>query len=131
MNVAKRVLFIVGGVMSLVSILVFLFLGIFFIAFSTDEEIMQRLADDSAQYGIEYFQGLFLALGVMFFVFLVFSIPNAILSFKGKNSDSKGLMIANIVFGALSGICVNIVAAIFGLILRNKKPKNEAFEEEA
>ena len=128
MNTAKRILFLVGGIMSICAAIAFFFLSIMFIAFSNMKEEMQKLADDSAEYGIEYFQVLFLALGIMFIFFLILAIINIVLSFKGRNSNSKGLMIANIVFGALSGIEVNLVAGIFGLIARNMASKQKTEE---
>ena len=128
MNTAKRILFLIGGIMSICAAIAFFFLSIMFIALSNMKEEMQKLADDSAEYGVEYFQALFLVLGIMFIFFLILAIINIILSFKGRNSNSKGLMIANIVFGALSGIEVNLVAGIFGLIARNMVPKQKIEE---
>lgn len=128
MNTAKRILFLIGGIMSICAAIAFFFLSIMFIALSNMKEEMQKLADDSAEYGVEYFQALFLVLGIMFIFFLILAIINIILSFKGRNSNSKGLMIANIVFGALSGIEVNLVAGIFGLIARNMAPKQKIEE---
>ena len=128
MNTAKRILFLIGGIMSICAAIAFFFLSIMFTAFSNMKEEMQKLADDSAEYGVEYFQALFLVLGIMFIFFLILAIINIILSFKGRNSNSKGLMIANIVFGALSGIEVNLVAGIFGLIARNMAPKQKIEE---
>ncbi len=125
MNTAKRILFLVGGIMSICAAIAFFFLSIMFIAFSNMTEVMQKLADDSAEYGIEYFEALFLVLGIMFIFFLILAIINIVLSFKGKNSNSKGLMIANIVFGAISGIELNLVAGIFGLIARNMASKQK------
>ena len=128
MNTAKRILFLIGGIMSICAAIAFFFLSIMFIALSNMKEEMQKLADDSAEYGVEYFEALFLVLGIMFIFFLILAIINIILSFKGRNSNSKGLMIANIVFGALSGIEVNLVAGIFGLIARNMAPKQKIEE---
>ncbi len=128
MNTAKRILFLIGGIMSICAAIAFFFLSIMFIALSNMKEEMQKLADDSAEYGVEYFEALFLVLGIMFIFFLILAIINIILSFKGRNSNSKGLMIANIVFGALSGIEVNLVAGIFGLIARNMVPKQKIEE---
>ena len=38
------------------------------------------------------------------------------------------MMIVNIVFGAISGIELNILAAIFGLIARNRKQQPKEVE---
>ena len=124
MEKAKKILFTVSGVLSIISIVVFLILAIVFIAFGNNVEAMEELANDSTNgTDAEAFKALFLALGVMFIFFMIFGIVNTILCFKGRNSDSKNVMILNIVFGALSGIEINILAAIFGLIARNRKPQ--------
>ncbi len=124
MEKAKRILFTISGVLSIISVVVFLILAIFFIAFGNNVEAMEELANDSTSgTDAEAFKVLFVGLGVMFIFFMIFGIVNIILCFKGRNSDSKNVMILNIVFGALSGIEVNILAAIFGLIARNRKPQ--------
>ena len=124
MEKAKKILFTVSGVLSIISIVVFLILAIVFIAFGNNVEAMEELANDSTNgTDAEAFKALFLALGVMFIFFMIFGIVNTILCFKGRNSDSKNVMILNIVFGVLSGIEINILAAIFGLIARNRKPQ--------
>ena len=124
MEKAKRILFTISGVLSIISVVVFLILAIVFIAFGNNVEAMEELANDSTDgTDAEAFKILFVGLGVMFIFFMIFGIVNIILCFKGRNSDSKNVMILNIVFGALSGIEVNILAAIFGLIARNRKPQ--------
>ena len=124
MEKAKRILFTISGVLSIISVVVFLILAIVFIAFGNNVEAMEELANDSTSgTDAEAFKVLFVGLGVMFIFFMIFGIVNIILCFKGRNSDSKNVMILNIVFGALSGIEVNILAAIFGLIARNRKPQ--------
>ena len=124
MEKAKKILFTISGILSIVSIVVFLVLAIVFMAVGNSVEAMEDLANDSTNdMDAEAFKALFLCLGVMFIFFMIFGIVNTILCFKGRNSDSKGIMILNIVFGALSGIEINILAAIFGLIARNQKPK--------
>ncbi len=131
MKIAKRILFLVSGILSIFASVTFAILSICFIAFSNNEEAMQELADKSTE-GVtaEAFQALFLVLGVMFVIFLIAAIINIILSFMGRNSDSKGVMIANIVFGAISGIVINIVAAIFGLIVRNQTSNEKKIDSE-
>ena len=124
MEKAKRILFTISGVLSIISVVVFLILAIVFITFGNNVEAMEELANDSTSgTDAEAFKVLFVGLGVMFIFFMIFGIVNIILCFKGRNSDSKNVMILNIVFGALSGIEVNILAAIFGLIARNRKPQ--------
>ena len=46
------------------------------------------------------------------------------------NSNSKSLMVANIIFGILSDVIVNVVGGIIGFILidREKEDKDNAIE---
>jgi hypothetical protein len=41
----------------------------------------------------------------------------------GKSKKTKGLYILNIVFGAISGVYVNAIGAIFGLVALAREPK--------
>jgi len=124
MNNAKRILFTISGILSILGILLWLSIGIVFVALANNAEFVERLADESSSgTSAEFFQVYFTSLGVMFIVFAVMCVINTIMCFKGRNSDSKKVMILNIVFGVLSSIGLNILAAIFGLIARNKKPK--------
>ena len=124
MNKAKRILFIVSGILSIVATVVFISLGCVFIACANNVDMMQEMADKSTTQDIEFFKALFMCLGVMFLICLAFTVVNIFLSFKAINNNSKKFMIVCIVFGALSGIYVSIVAAIFGLIARNRTPQN-------
>ncbi len=123
MNKAKRILFMVSGILSIIATIVFISLGCVFIACANNIEMMQDMAAESSQ-DAEYFKALFMVLGVMFLICLIFTVVNIFLSFKAINSSSKKFMIVCIVFGALSGIYTSIVAAIFGLIVRNRSPQN-------
>ena len=125
MNVAKKVLMIVGGAASCVAALVYFILGIVFITMANNEDVLDKSVGDSSL-SPEDIKVLFIALGVCFFIAIILCIINAIIAFKGANSNSKKLMILNIVFGALSSVSINIVGAIFGLITiskENNKPK--------
>ena len=78
----------------------------------------------------EFAKAYFMTLGIIFFVLAVMNIVSAIVAFKGRNSMSKGVMIGNIVIGALACAEINIVAAIFGLIAISRKNRQQNIIEE-
>ena len=61
-------------------------------------------------------QATFIAVGVVFFILMAFAIANGIIVGVTKKGKSRALYIINIVFGYLSGVYLNLVAGIFGLI---------------
>ena len=62
-----------------------------------------------------------MVLAIVFLVLAIFCIANAIIAFVGRAKETKGLFIMNIVFGALSGVVVNLVGGILGVIYTSKK----------
>ena len=125
MEKAKRILFTVSGVLSIVGIVLWFILGIAFIVLSNEIKPSADVTPEEA----DALKALFVVYGGLFIFFAVMSIVNAIICFKAKNSNEKGIMIVSIVFGVLSGIGLNILASIFGLIVRNRKPANTVIEE--
>ena len=126
MKTAQKILMIVAGVVSIFMVITWgICAGMFFVGANNTEAINDYIANhgDLTEEAVKI---VFMSIGVMFAIFAVASVINAILAFKAVNTSSKGLLIANIVFGVLSGVSVNIVGAIFGLIARNmKKPSQE------
>lgn len=125
MEKAKRILFTISGVLSIVGIVLWLILGIVFMVCANSTEVIEKAADGE---DVEVIKAMFTTVGVMFIFFAIMSIVNSILCFKGRNSNSKGIMIINIVFGALSGIEINILAAIFGLIVGSRSSNQGQIE---
>ena len=118
MEKAKRILFTVSGILSIIGIVMWLILGIVFIVLAGNVEFIDDATATPEE--AEAFKLMFTTCGGMFIFFAIMSVVNTILCFKAKNSNAKGLMILNIVFGAISGIEINILAAIFGLIVGSK-----------
>ncbi len=58
-------------------------------------------------------------LSLMYLIFSILFMVNAILSYLGKERYSKKLMILNMIFGFLS-VQLNAIGAIFGLIIKYK-----------
>ncbi len=59
---------------------------------------------------------VFVVLGIVFLILVVFCIANAVLSFIAREKQNKALYIINIVLGVASGVELNVVGAIFGLV---------------
>ena len=125
MEKAKRILFTVSGVLSIIGIVLWLILGIVFIVCANNAEVIEKAADGE---DVESIKAMFSVVGVMFIFFAIMSVVNTILCFMGRNSNAKGIMIINIVFGALSGIEINILAAIFGLIVGSRSSNQGQIE---
>ena len=124
MKTAQKILMIVAGVVSIFMIITWGICAGMFFAGANNTEVINDYTADHANVTEEAVKVVFVSLGVMFAIFAVGSVANAIVAFKAINTSSKGLLIANIVFGVISGVTVNIVGAIFGLIARNmNKPK--------
>jgi hypothetical protein len=67
--------------------------------------------------------GLLVGFAITCFVFAFFALINAFIAIMGKSKKTKGLYILNIVFGAISGVYVNAIGAIFGLVALAREPK--------
>ena len=66
---------------------------------------------------------LFVALAIIFFVMAFFALINAFIAIMGKSKKTQGLYILNIVLGVISGVYVNAIGAIFGLVALSREPK--------
>ena len=55
------------------------------------------------------------------YIIAAFCVPSGIVALKARQNPTHGMLVANIVFGALGGTYVVILAAIFGLIAKDKK----------
>ena len=62
-------------------------------------------------------------LAITYFVIAFFALINAFIAIMGKSKKTKVLYILNIVFGIISGVCVNAIGAIFGLVALAREPK--------
>ena len=128
MKKAAKILFLIAGIVAILGAVGYLVSGIVFFALSGDasrqiviDMINSNQIDTSGMSGTveevaTIIQATFLATGVVFLIFAIFSVVAIIFAFKARNTDKKALFIVNIVLGALSGTAVGIVAGIFGLI---------------
>ena len=131
MKKVSRILFLVGGIIGLCLGSLFLLLGVLFLIFSLPfflDIVREGLQNGSisttaksVDAAVMIWQMTYTSLSISMFVMSVLGFINAVLSFTARKKDgSKGLYIANIVFGLLSCCELNLVGAILGLIAYNK-----------
>ena len=127
MKKVANILFLVGGIYSIVSVLSLAITGTFFLVFSGASftaTIIQGLNDGTINSSFTgtpeqiaaSIQLMFMIMGICFVVVASLGVVNGILAIKARNTDKKELFIANIVFAFLSGVEINLVASIFALI---------------
>ena len=123
MKKASQILYLVSAILGLVVVGTLVFTGAAVLKNGhLLDDIIKQAGYDPASIPAEQFAMIVTTVAVVVFVSAVFPLISTILAITGMfKQNSKGLHIANIVFGALGGTYVVIVAAIFGLISRNKE----------
>ena len=127
LRIAKDIIFLVCGIMSIVSSVTLITLSGVFIGFSTPgarDVMIEQLNNGTLttsfpgtpEEQVMAIQALLLSLAISFILITLFSVANAIISFMCRKKGNKTLYILAIVFGALSGQELNIVGGVFGLI---------------
>ena len=106
MEKAKRILFAGAQIISVIGAVGWLIAAIISYSFSTDPVNASS-------------KGVLAGLSLMYLIFSILFIVNGILCYIGKNSNSKLVMILNLIFGFLS-VQLNAIGAIFGLIIKYK-----------
>ncbi|MCR5462593.1 MAG: hypothetical protein K6E87_05950 [bacterium] len=122
MSAARKVLMIIAFVLSIGAVLTFALCAVAFFISINNEELLTKLLDGLNKQHISLDDGKLLVTiaGVVFAIFAFLALINACLSIKGVKSNRIGLMVINIIFGVISGIYINSLGAIFGLV-DNKK----------
>ena len=134
MKTASKILMLIGAIFSCVLPAFYLITSIILLAFADPRfknDIIEGLKNEninssftgSYEQVAEAIQLMFLIIGILLLVVMMFCIANAVLAFIARNKENKALFILNIIFGILSGIYVNSVGAIFGLIVVSKNNK--------
>ena len=132
MKKASEILLLIGGILEIVAAVGFLISGIVMILFGTPlmAEPLKQIAEEAVsksttQVSVEAVMSLlvttFIATGIGFLFACVFSVIGAIVTFKASKERSKGLFIASMVFGILSGTTVATIGSIFGLIVASRE----------
>lgn len=127
MKKASKILFLIGGIYSIVSAATFLLLAVMFIVIGIlanpdvisegllNGTITSDVTNDPVELSNIVRLVMFINSG-MFLLFMGLTTANAIVSFKAKNEDNKTLFVSNIVLGIISQTIINLVGGIFALI---------------
>ncbi|MBP5372953.1 MAG: hypothetical protein J6Y44_02060 [Clostridia bacterium] len=113
--VGKIYSFVVGGVYFATSLMFFFF----FIFLASSGEIVYD--DEIAWMSFMLSAASFFVFTIVFIVVAILMMVNGKLSSRARVIHERGTYIKNIVFGALSGVPFNVIAAIFGLILLKRE----------
>ena len=118
MSTARKVLMIIAFVASIIVFCLFAICAACFFISSNNEEVLNKVLDGMSKSSMTLEEGktFVTIMGVTFCILAFFELINACLSFKGIKSSRAGLMVINIVFGVLSGIYINSLGGIFGLV---------------
>ena len=134
MKRTSRILFLVGGIISLVLASIFLILGVVFLIFTLPfflDMVRSGLIESgasvqSANAAVAVWQVSYTSTFITMFILSVFGYINAALAFTARNKEgSKGLYIANIVFGLLSCAEVNVAGGILAIINKNREENRQ------
>ena len=132
MRKISKILYLIAAILSICAAVCYLLLGVTFVVLGAlpqfGDFLMEQISVGnitSTLPGGPYEQAYamqitLLVIGIIFLLDIVLLVGNAILSFKGRKIDCKGLAILNIVSGVLTGIEFNLVAGILHLIYLSK-----------
>ena len=149
MKKATQIVLLVAGIIAIALAVLYFVLGILYIAAGVFVALLDAGTvnwSDLPQWAIDLIEKIsaghtyetlaaasaaLIAGGVILVIMAIVCIPAAILSFKARTADSKGLYIACIVLGVLSGTGIPTIGGILGLIhLAVDKPKEEQQQAE-
>ena len=123
MSTARKVLMIIGFVVSIIGVIIFaICAAVFFIALGNEETLLKVLDGlNRKTVPVEDGKIIVTAIGILFAILAFFDLINACLSIKGRKSNRSGLMVLNIIFGVIAGVYINSLGGIFGLVDSNKQ----------
>ena len=129
LNKISKILYLVAGFVSIAAAVTYIALGVAFVVFGTSGYVQDYLVQNfengsltlvdtnlTIEQNAAYVMLVFLTSGITFLVLSVFVIVNIVLTFIARRETNKKLDILNIVFGLLSGVEINVAAAILSLI---------------
>ena len=124
---ASQVLLLVGAIISFVVLPLFLIVGIIYLACSSPDltkGIIEGINNGSITTNYNgtpeeqaaFIQLVFSIIGSIFLVLAFLNLANAIVSLAARNKQTKVSYIISIIFGFVSGIELNLVGGILGLV---------------
>ena len=143
MRKASKIIYLVAAILSIVAAVSWLIFGIIMVVIPNTDAFVEGFKeawDQGKHQGVTFedalaaAQGIMIACGVGFFITTCCSGVNSFFAFKAYNASkngkpSKALNVLNIVFGVLSGVEVNIAAAIFAFIADGQEGRRAALEQ--
>ena len=141
MKKASKILLLVGGIMSLVLAGIVLILSITFTVLGSPavveairEGIEKGQITTSAantEAAVIIFQSTMITTAIFFYIWTVILIINGIIALISRGKTSKGLYIASIILGFASGVEVNAVGGIFGIIGTRRERREQIIDVES
>lgn len=128
MKKASKVLFLVGGIVTILAAIAFIILGIIslsagVLATAADvpdfvKEIIAAIQKDYPSYTVQQIADLLKAVGAVFIVLFVLAIAAVVLSFicSSKEHRPLPLLIVATAFAVVGGSPLSILGGIFGII---------------
>ncbi|MCR5332866.1 MAG: hypothetical protein K6E11_02470 [Bacilli bacterium] len=140
MRKVAKILYLVGGIVSIVTAAGLFTCALVCIIFSTPilEEIafdvyanMPGTATIPMDDAILALRIYFITIAVCLLIIMAFAIVIAVLSFKARKVENKGLFIKCIVFSILGSSTISLVASILSLIAHTREENKKAAIEES
>ena len=140
MKKASKILYLVGAILSILSALSLVILGVAYIVLGSIgasynpqdivDYVVKEVPDVASWFTVEYvttFLATAIATGVVYLIFACFSVASAVFAFKARKDELPSRLVAifNIVFGVLGCGLANAVAGVFSLVLRAREPQAE------
>lgn len=128
MKKASKILLLIGAILAIFMVILWGVLSAVYFAaaallqgvidgtITVDAETAKRVAELLQNMTIQQAVDYSITIAVIFLVFALLSLAACILGFISKNKENKGLFIADMVLGLLSGCLLNLLGGIFGLV---------------
>ena len=134
MSKLSKTFLLIGAILSLIVAVTMVICGIVFLAFSAPavkEYIIELLEQAEIHTDIPgtpaeqaaSIQTIFMSIGIVFMIWAVVCVISAVVAFVGRNKQTNGLLVANIVLGLFSGE-FNTAGGILGLIANARIERN-------
>ena len=137
MRKASKIIFLVAAIVSIVCAVCYLIAGLLLVIIPNTQawtdvanEVIKQNPQIKAS-DIDALKVVFIVYGVCFLIEVPLAGVNSFFSFKARKEEkpSKALNVLNIVFGVLSGVIINIVAAIFAFVANGIEERRAQVEK--
>ena len=127
MRKASNIILLISAILVILCTILYVVFGAVFIWLGSTPEGAQELAKNAGlgdgPYDPAVLQALAVFLGVVLIFAAIFAVVDAVMCFLARGRQTKGLYIATIVFGVLSGFALSLLGGIFGLVANAQESK--------